>query len=166
MARPGPGLNTGCQAPFAAPHYLKPACRRAMPGRCWLCLNSNHAEAQKMHRFVMQNVSRISAECMADMIIEHLGAVDPNGAGLGKEDICRHIQGGHLLHPSLQMAHTLRTLFELRDTISKMIVVEDQDGVKTVDSRNMSTYLKVVSEIVQVYKTGDVNKLMFAEDSK
>ena len=119
-----------------------------------------------MHKFVLQNIAAISAECMAEMIIEHIQGVDPNAPGLGREDICRHIQGGHLLHPSLQMAYTLRTLFELRDTIHKMIIVEDEDGVRTIDARNMSNYLKVVSEIVQVYKTGDVNKLMFSTEER
>jgi hypothetical protein len=131
---------------------------------CWLCLNSAHEEAKRMHRFVLQNISSISADCMAQMIVEHLSTVDPGGAGLSVRDIRRHIHGGHLIHPSLQMAFTLRSLIELRDTIHKMIIVEDEDGVRTVDVRNMATYLKVISEIVQVYKTGDVGRLMFAAD--
>jgi hypothetical protein len=137
-----------------------------MEGPCWLCLNSGHEEAKKMHEFVLRNVSTISADCMAGMIAEHLAAVDPGGQGLSKADVQRHIQGGHLLNPSLQMAHTLRSLFELRDTIQGMIVVENEDGVRSVDVKNMSTYLKVISEIVQVYKTGDVGKLMFAGEEK
>lgn len=131
---------------------------------CWLCLNSTHEEAKKMHAFVLQSVSSISSDCMAGMIAEHLSTVDPGGRGMSKADVCRHIQGGHLLNPSLQMAHTLRSLFELRDAIHKMIIVEDEDGARTIDARNMSMYLKVISEIVQVYKTGDVGKLMFAGD--
>ena len=64
------------------------------------------------------------------------------------------------------MAHTLRTLFELRDTIHGMIMTEDENGTRTVDARNMNNYLKVVSEIVQVYKSGDVNKMMFAGEDR
>ena len=133
---------------------------------CWLCLNNGHEEAKKMHEFVLHNVSSISADCMAGMISEHLLTVDPDGRGLSKADVHRHIQGGHLLNPALQMAHMLRSLFELRDTIQRMIIVEDDDGVLSIDARNMSTYLKVVSEIVQVYKTGDVGRLMFAGEEK
>lgn len=133
---------------------------------CWLCLNSGHEEAKRMHEFVLKNVSSISADCMAGMISEHLLTVDPEGRGMAKADVHRHIQGGHLLNPALQMAHTLRSLFELRDTIQGMIIVENEDGVRSIDARNMSTYLKVISEIVQVYKTGDVGKLMFAGEDK
>ena len=134
--------------------------------QCWLCLNSTHEEAVKMHAFMMKNITSISSDCMADMISQHLQCVDPNAAGTCKPCIQRHIQGGHLLSPSLQMAHTLRTLFELRDTIHGMIMTEDENGTRTVDARNMNNYLKVVSEIVQVYKSGDVNKMMFAGEDR
>ena len=117
-----------------------------------------------MHTFVLENVSTISADCMAGMIVEHLTSLGPDQPGLSKSDIRRHIQGGHMLNPSLQMAHTLRTLFELRDTIHGMIIVE-ADGVKSVDVRNMTMYLKIISEIMQVYKTGDVSRLMFSDDA-
>ena len=133
------------------------------PGACWLCLNNGHEDAKKMHSFVLENVSTISSDCMAEMIVDHLTSLGPDQPGLSKSDIRRHIQGGHMLNPSLQMAHTLRTLFELRDTIHGMIIVE-VDEVKSVDVRNMTMYLKIISEIMQVYKTGDVGRLMFSED--
>lgn len=133
---------------------------------CWLCQNSGHEEAKEMHRFILRNVSSMSADIMAGLISEHLATVAPAGRGLSKADVHCHIQGGHLLNPSLQMAHTLRSLFELRDTIQGLIVVENEDGVRSIDARNMATYLKVISEIVQVYKTGDVAKLMFSGEDK
>ena len=52
-----------------------------MSRQCWLCLNSKHAEAQKMHTFMLQNISTIGAEAMADMISKHLEGVDPAGEG-------------------------------------------------------------------------------------
>ena len=119
-----------------------------------------------MHAFLHQNVSTVATDCMADMISQHLQKVDPAGQGTSKGAVLGHIQGGHLLSPSLQMAHTLRSLFTLRDTIYGMILVQDEDGGVTVDARNMGNYLKVVSEILQVYKTGEVDRLMYSGESK
>jgi hypothetical protein len=137
-----------------------------MDEACWLCSNSAHPEAKKMHTFMSQNVSSVSAECMADLISQHLQKVDPIGDGTSKAAVQSHVQGGHLLNPSLQMAHTLRSLFKLRDTIYGMILVQDEDGGVTVDARNMGNYLKVVSEILQVYKTGEVDRLMYGSEGK
>ena len=131
-----------------------------MSRQCWLCLNSKHAEAQKMHTFMLQNISTIGAEAMADMISKHLEGVDPAGEGASREDVQRHIQGGHILSPSLQIAHTLRSLLELRDTLHDMIVVVDENGSRTVDARNIASYLKVVSEITQVYRSGEITKIL------
>ena len=133
---------------------------------CWLCHNHAHAEAKKMHAFMFQSVASVSSECMADLISQHLQTVDPTGQGTSKAVVQSHIQGGHLLSPSLQMAHTLRSLFKLRDTIYGMILVQDEDGGVTVDARNMANYLKVVSEILQVYKTGEVDRLMYGGEGK
>jgi hypothetical protein len=55
---------------------------------------------------------------------------------------------------------------DLRDTLQKMLITEE-DGVRTVDARNMAVYLKVTSEIVQVYKTGEISKLLYySEEAK
>jgi hypothetical protein len=103
----------------------------------------------------------VCAEAMAEMVSEKLCEMDEDANGIGKADILRHIQGGHLLNPTLQISHILRCLLDLRDTLQKMLITEDENGLRTVDARNMSVYLKVTSEIMQVYKTGDISKLMY-----
>ena len=130
-------------------------------GSCWLCHNSNHEVAIRMHKFMLCSVSTVCAEAMAEMVSEKLREMDEDANGIGKADILRHIQGGHLLNPTLQISHILRCLLDLRDTLQKMLITEDENGLRTVDARNMSVYLKVTSEIMQVYKTGDISKLMY-----
>ena len=133
---------------------------------CWLCVNNKHEEAQKMHAFMLQNISTIGAEAMADMIAKHLRGVDPDALGITKAHVQRHIQGGHILSPSLQVAHSLRSLLELRDALHEMLIVEDENGVRTVDSRNMGSYLKVISEIFQVYRSGEIGKIISGDVGK
>ena len=133
-------------------------------GSCWLCHNSNHELAQRMHQFMLSNVSTVSAEAMAEMVSNELKELQTNGTS--KHEVLKHIQGGHLLNPALQISHILRCLLDLRDTLHKMLIVEDENGVKTVDARNMAVYLKVTSEIMQVYKTGDISKLLYYSEEK
>lgn len=135
-------------------------------GCCWLCHNSNHDSAKKMHRFILQNISTVSSESIAEMVSRELSEIDSDANGICKASVLRHIQGGHLLDPSLQVSHILRCLLELRDTLQKMLISEDENGVKTVDARNMAAYLNVVSKIMQVYGTGDISKLLYFNAEK
>ena len=135
-------------------------------GSCWLCHNSNHETARRMHKFILQKISTVSSESIAEMVSKELLKIDPEARGVGKSDVLCHIQGGHLLDPSLQVSHILRCLLELRDTLQKMLVSEDENGIKTVDARNMAAYLNVVSKIMQVYGTGDISKLLYFNSEK
>lgn len=130
-------------------------------GSCWLCHNSNHEFARKIHRFIVDNIAFVSAESIAEMVSRELAELEPNAHGTCRASVLRHIQGGHLLDPSLQVSQILRCLLELRDTLHKMLISEDEDGVKTVDARNMAAYLNVISKIMQVYGTGDISKLLY-----
>lgn len=137
-----------------------------MASKCWLCLNSTDTNSQKLHSFMLQNISNIGVDAMTDMMHEHLQNIAPDTEGTSKADIREHIQKGHLLSPSLQISHILRSLLDLRDTLHSMLINEDENGVRTVDARNMSVYLKVIAEIMQVYRTGDMSKMLFASEEK
>ena len=135
-------------------------------GCCWLCHNNNHELAVRMHHFMLSNVSTVSADAMAEMVSKELKELDSDANGTSKCEVLKHIQGGHLLNPALQISHILRCLLDLRDTLQKMLIIEDENGIRTVDSRNMAVYLKVTSEIMQVYKTGDISKLLYYSEEK
>lgn len=135
-------------------------------GSCWLCHNSNHDSARRIHKFILQNISSVSSDSIAEMVSRELVDLDPTAHGTCRVSVLRHIQGNHLLDPSLQVAHILRCLLELRDTLQRMLISEDENGVKTVDARNMAAYLNVVSKIMQVYGTGDISKLLYFNSEK
>lgn len=137
-----------------------------MGSKCWLCQNSTDPTSQKLHTFMLQNISKIGVDAMTDMLHTHLQQTAPDAEGTCKAVIREHIQKGHLLSPSLQISHILRSLLELRDTLHAMLITEDENGTRTVDARNMAVYLKVVAEIMQVYRTGDMSKMLFASEER
>lgn len=137
-----------------------------MSSHCWLCTNSTNETSRKMNQFIMQNIATIGVDAMSGMINKHLEEMHPGVSGISKTDIKDHIQKGHSLSPLLQISHILRSLLEIRDTLQGMLIIENEDGVKTVDARCMSIYLKVITEIMQIYRTGDFNKLLFISDEK
>ena len=108
----------------------------------------------------------MDVESIADMIHCQLQEVAPGEEGTSVVEIKQHIQGGHLLCPSFQIAHILRSLFDLRDTLYTMLLTVDENGARTVDARNMSCYLKVISEIAQVYRMGDMSRLLYSAEEK
>ena len=135
-------------------------------GSCWLCHNSNHEMSRQIHKFILQNISTVSSDSIAEMVSQRLVDLDPSAHGTCRASVLRHIQGNHLLDPSLQVAHILRCLLDLRDTLQRMLITEDENGIKTVDARNMSAYLNVVSKIMQVYGAGDISKLLYFNSEK
>lgn len=137
-----------------------------MPPKCWFCLNSNDEMAQRLHNFMLKNIASVDVESMSDMLHNHISDMNPNAEGASKEEIRQHIEGSHLLYPSLQLAHNMRSLLELRDTLRPLIMTDDENGQKTVDSRNMSSYLKVLSEISQMYRTGEICRMLFYPEEK
>jgi hypothetical protein len=139
---------------------------QVMTSKCWLCLNNTDPTSQKLHSFMLQNISSIGVDAMTDMMHTHLQKIAPDCEGTSKMEIKEHIQKGHLLSPSLQISHILRSLLDLRDTLHSMLISEDENGIKTVDARNMSVYLKVIAEIMQVYRMGDMSKMLFATEER
>jgi hypothetical protein len=51
------------------------------------------------------------------------------------------------------MAQILRNLIDIKDTIHKMLIHEDDNGNMVVDAKNMAVYLKIISEIMHVYNS-------------
>jgi hypothetical protein len=134
-------------------------------GHCWLCINRTHPIAQKLHTFMLYNVGNISVEDMASMMEHHLNTIRPDDEiwlGSTAADIQRHIEGGHILSPPLQVANILRSLIKLKDTLNSKLLVNDESGTElVVDTKNVNCYLKVISEIMQIYRTGEASKMLF-----
>lgn len=75
-------------------------------------------------------------------------------------DIVRHVQR-HNLDPSVRVAHILRNLVDLGETLREVVVSRSDDGQPLIDVRTVTIYLKVVSETLQIYKSADPTKMLF-----
>lgn len=82
-----------------------------------------------------------------------------------QENIEKHIQF-HFLHPSVHVASTLRNLLHLSEELNKVTVsVDAEDGSPLIDSRSVQLYLKVVNEIMLIYKSTDPKKMLYSDNA-
>jgi hypothetical protein len=86
--------------------------------------------------------------------------------GIGLDEVREHIMV-HTLSPSVRMACILRSLLRLTDKLEGITTsVDPETGQTTVEAKNVSVYLKVISEVMQMYRTGEVSRLLFAQETK
>jgi hypothetical protein len=130
--------------------------------RCWLCEYSKEPEAHKLMSFLVENAGKMGVPQLAAAIHESLTLVDPSAEGISLEDVTEHITS-HNLMPAVRVASILRALLTLTDRLGTILMCADEEGNTLVDAKNVGVYLKVVNEVMQMYKTGDVNKLLFAD---
>jgi hypothetical protein len=105
-------------------------------------------------------------ELMAERVHEALVESCPMADGIGLEEVRSHIQS-HMLQPGVRVACFMRSLLKLSDKLEGITTAYDPEtGETVVDGKNVSVYLKVVSEIMQMYRTGEVNRLLFAPPSE
>ena len=139
-----------------------------MASVCWLCRNCTTDDVKTFHSFMVEKAHSVDAREMAAHMREHLEeAQKANGDMVDEElpsaeDIETHIKR-HVLHPSVRVAQILRNLLELADTLQELVSGRGEDGLPLVDVRTVTVYLKVISEIMQIYKTADLSKMLFAD---
>lgn len=122
---------------------------------CWLCKYNNTDEAKAYTTFVVENLGRMSIEQMARDLQEKI----PDNT---KEQIMLHFEA-HSLHPSIRITQMLRNLLDLsRDMKASMVAVDPDSGHVSVDVKALDAYLKLQTQIISIYKVGEVRKLMFA----
>ena len=133
-----------------------------MAGRCWMCENYTAEDVKHFHSFIVEKAHSVDAKEMARHMHEHLvaerGATEeqlPNA-----DEVLTHIQK-HVLHPTVRVAQILRNLLGLAEMLQELVVGRGEDGAPLIDVRTVTVYLKVVAEIMQIYKTADVTKMLF-----
>jgi len=133
---------------------------------CWLCEFHDDQLARSLSRFIQDQSVVMGPELMAERIHEKLIEKCPMAEGIGLDEVREHIMV-HTLHPGVRVACIMRSLLKLTDKLEGITMVLDDDtGKMVVDAKNVSVYLKVISEVMQMYKSGEVNRLMFALDSQ
>lgn len=137
-----------------------------MNGRCWLCEFSDDQVARSLTKFISDQAVTMGPELMAERVHEALVERCPMADGIGLEEVREHILV-HTLCPSVRVACIMRSMLKLVDKLEGVTSTEDPEtGQMVVNPKNVTVYLKVVSELLQMYRTGEVNRLMFAPETK
>jgi hypothetical protein len=126
-----------------------------------MCEHLGTEQVRHFHAFVAEKAHVMEPPAMARHIHEHVASANGGDPVPSEEEIAAHIQR-HMLHPSVRVALTLRSLLELAEVLRGMAVARDDDGQPLVDVRTVGVYLKVVAEIMQVYRTADTSRMLFA----
>ncbi len=132
--------------------------------RCWLCEYSDDPIARGVARYISDQAVTMSPEIMAERVHEMLVERCPmhDGAGIGLDEVREHIQL-HTLEPSVRVACAMRSLLKLSDKLESITMsVDENTGQTVVDAKNVSVYLKVISEVMQMYRAGELSKLAFS----
>lgn len=133
---------------------------------CWLCEYSDDAVARSISKFISDQAVTMGPDLMAERVHELLIEKCPMCDGIGLDDVREHIVS-HTLCPAVRVACIMRSLLKLSDKLESITTSFDPATGRTeVDAKNVSVYLKVVSEVMQMYRTGEVSKLMFSQESK
>lgn len=134
--------------------------------RCWLCEYSDDAVARSLTKFIADQAVTMGPELMAERVHEALVERCPMADGIGLDEVREHIMM-HTLCPSVRVACIMRSMLKLVDKLEGVTTtVDPETGQTVVESKNVTVYLKVVSELLQMYRTGEVNRLMFAPETK
>lgn len=133
-----------------------------MTSYCWLCDYNREPEACKINKFLIDNAGTMGTQQMAAAVHDVLASYMPDSRGTDLATITEHIST-HTLMPAVRVAGILRSLLSLNDKLSTILSSEDEDGNVVIDGKNLNAYLKVTSEIMQMYKSGNVSRLLFAD---
>jgi len=102
-------------------------------------------------------------QCIAQQVSDFLLLSEPSAQGAEKDMVHEHISR-HMLHPRVRVAVMLRQLLDFSVLLQSSLVVNDS-GVCTVDKSNVELYLKVIGQIMTLYKA-DTTGMLFADDDK
>ena len=113
-------------------------------------------EEEDKEAFDASNVSEAGSTDLCDVTMSEQGPGVPS-----IDEIYTHLSL-HVLHPTVRVAHALRGLVELSETLRELTVAKGEDGESPlVDVRTVTMYLKVISEIMQIYRSADPSKMLF-----
>ena len=99
--------------------------------------------------------------CISQQVSDFLLLNEPNANEAGKDHVHAHIST-HMLHPKVRIAVVLRQLLDLSGLLQANLVVHEGD-LCTFDKANAELYLKVINQIMTLYKA-DTHGMLFAED--
>ena len=133
-----------------------------MQGRCWLCEYNDDPVARGLTQYINEQSVTMGPGLMAARVHESLVESCPMSEGIGLDEVREHITS-HMLQPGVRVACLMRSLLKLVTKLEDSTMAIDPETNQTVvDGKALSAYLKVVSEVMSMYKTGEVSKLLFS----
>ena len=134
---------------------------------CFLCRFNTHRDSVEMHQFIQEHVGAmhvdsLSREVHAELVNRKEQMTDACNDDISFEVVREHITS-HTLMPAVRVAGILRSLPDLNDKLATILSSEDDDGNVVIDSKNVNSFIKVTDEIMQMYKSGNVNRLLFSD---
>lgn len=143
------------------------ACMSCQSQRCWLCEFSDDPLAKALTRYMTEQSITMGPELLAERVHESLAESCPTADGIGLQVIQEHISS-HMLQPGVRVACVMRSLLKLVTKLeATTMTVDAETGETIVDGKALTAYLRVITEVMTMYRTGEVSRLMFApSDSK
>ena len=124
---------------------------------CFLCKYHNTPDTKRILAYISDNAGKFGLHQMALAIHEDISTLDPD---TGLDSILEHLTS-HTLFPGIRVSLILRRLHNVEETLSTTLMSKDEEGNAVVDGKNVQVYLKVISEILTIYKAGD--RLMYSD---
>jgi hypothetical protein len=139
---------------------------------CFLCAYCTTDEVRCVTSFICDNIANMEVGFMAQQIREFIFEKRPElqaqsrKYGLEVVAIRKHIRL-HMLSPTVRIADMMRHLLSLCDTLKNNLYREDPDtGDVCADRGNIDTYLKIVTQVLNMYKMSEPSKMLFAHADK
>ena len=128
---------------------------------CWLCTYQGEALGSKLNAFVIRHIGIMDMHCIARQVSDFLLLNEPSAEEATKDIVYEHI-AKHMLQPRVRLAVMLRQLLDFSALLQSSIIISDAESC-TVDKSNAELYLKVINQIMTLYKA-DTSGMLFADD--
>ena len=130
---------------------------------CWLCTFQGEPLGKKLNEFIVKHIGLMDMHCISQQVSDFLLLNEPKAESAAKEHVYVHISI-HMLHPRVRTAVMLRQLLDFSGLLQTSLVV-NEGGLCSFDKANAELYLKVINQIMTLYKA-DTHGMLFADDDK
>jgi hypothetical protein len=130
---------------------------------CWLCTYQGETLGKKLNDFIVKHIGVMDMQSISKQVSDFLLLQEPLAEEATHEIVYEHVSK-HMLHPRVRMAVLLRQLLEFCALLQTSLVVQDA-GLCTVDKSNAELYLKVIGQIMTIYKA-DTQGMLFSEEDR
>jgi hypothetical protein len=130
---------------------------------CWLCTFQGEPLGKKLNEFIIKHIGLMDLHCIAQQVSDFLLLNEADAVNASKEHVYLHISV-HMLHPRVRTGVMLRQLLDFSGLLQTSLVV-NEGGVCSFDKANAELYLKVINQIMTLYKA-DTHSMLFSEEEK